>query len=230
MNIYHKLQKCRAELGMMEIKESGNNKFAGYQYMELGDVLPHIVQLCELHGICTVVSFDEKATLTIFNSDKPEEVIIFTSPMSTAELKGCHPIQNLGAVETYLRRYLYTTAFEISEHDALDSTHKVEDSSKVKTPLEKPALPSPTNDNGPVIIQVQEVRENSGSKNGKPWKSWTVISTDGDKYGTFSETYAKLVARAEINHLMVEITHKPPTKYGMEIIDLTVLGDEDVPL
>jgi hypothetical protein len=42
--------------------------------------------------------------------------------MSRAELKGCHEVQNLGAVQTYLRRYLWTTAMEIVEHDALDAT------------------------------------------------------------------------------------------------------------
>lgn len=122
-NVYKKLQACRTELKTMEIKESGNNKFAGYTYMELGDFLPHIVDLCHKHGLCSIVSFGElEATLTIVNSDAPEEKIVFASPMSKAELKGCHPIQNLGAVETYLRRYLYVTAFDIVEHDALDGT------------------------------------------------------------------------------------------------------------
>jgi len=31
-------------------------------------------------------------------------------------------VQNIGAVETYQRRYLWVTAMEIVEHDALDST------------------------------------------------------------------------------------------------------------
>jgi hypothetical protein len=42
--------------------------------------------------------------------------------MAEANLKGTHPIQNLGAVETYQRRYLWMTAMEIVEHDALDAT------------------------------------------------------------------------------------------------------------
>ena len=42
--------------------------------------------------------------------------------MGTANLKGCHEVQNIGACETYQRRYLYTTALSISEHDALDAT------------------------------------------------------------------------------------------------------------
>jgi hypothetical protein len=42
--------------------------------------------------------------------------------MSTAALKGCHEVQNLGAVQTYIRRYLWVTAMEIVEHDALEAT------------------------------------------------------------------------------------------------------------
>jgi len=49
-----------------------------------------------------------------------------TSPMAEANLKGAHPIQNLGAVETYTRRYLWVTAMEIVEHDALDSSPSTE--------------------------------------------------------------------------------------------------------
>ena len=48
--------------------------------------------------------------------------ITFTSPMSTASLKGCHEVQNLGAVETYIKRYLYQNCFEIVESDVLDET------------------------------------------------------------------------------------------------------------
>jgi hypothetical protein len=44
--------------------------------------------------------------------------------MREANLKGTHPIQNLGAVETYSRRYLYTIAFDIVESDTLDSVQQ----------------------------------------------------------------------------------------------------------
>jgi hypothetical protein len=47
--------------------------------------------------------------------------------MSTAALKGCHEVQNLGAVQTYLRRYLWVAALEIVEHDALDSSPQLTD-------------------------------------------------------------------------------------------------------
>ena len=65
---------------------------------------------------------EERATLTLVNAEKPDEVIVFTSPMKEATLKGAHAIQNLGAVETYQRRYLYMAAFEIVEADVLDAS------------------------------------------------------------------------------------------------------------
>jgi len=124
INIYEKLQKCRVELQESNVKKSGHNKFAGYTYYELGDFLPTINKICLENKIFCSVSFgSEMAILEAVNAEKPEERVLFTSPMSEANLKGCHPIQNLGAVETYQRRYLYSTAFEIVEHDALDSTN-----------------------------------------------------------------------------------------------------------
>jgi len=152
MNVFQKLQKCRVDLKAVKITESGNNKFAGYTYMELGDFLPHIVDLCDKYNLCTIVSFaKEEATLTIVDSDKPEALpIVFASPMSTAELKGCHAIQNLGAVETYLRRYLYVTAFDIVEHDALDSTQGKKDEPKPQRPAQQPPKPAPPAD--PALI------------------------------------------------------------------------------
>ena len=42
-------------------------------------------------------------------------------------MKGCHVVQNIGAVETYQRRYLWCAALEIVEHDALDATVKTKE-------------------------------------------------------------------------------------------------------
>jgi hypothetical protein len=123
MSVYKKLQEARIELQSKPLKKSGKNKFAGYEYFELGDFLPTIQTICLNKGLCGSVTFyTDIAVLTITDVDKPEDKIEFKCPMSSAALKGCHEVQNLGAVQTYLRRYLWTNAFEIVEHDALDST------------------------------------------------------------------------------------------------------------
>ena len=120
--VYHKLQTARIKLQSTQLKKSGHNKYAGYQYFELGDFLPTINQIFHELGLCSTVSFTaDNAVLCIVDTDTGG-VITFTSPMAEAQLKGCHPVQNLGATQTYLRRYLYVNALEIVEHDALDAT------------------------------------------------------------------------------------------------------------
>ena len=122
MTVYKKLMEARIKLQSMQLNKSGHNKFAGYQYFELGDFLPQTQSIFAEVGLCGVISFGETiATLDIYCVDG-SGVISIQSPMKEANLKGCHPIQNLGAVETYTRRYLWVTAMEIVEHDALDST------------------------------------------------------------------------------------------------------------
>jgi len=136
MGVHKKLMEARIALQAAPLKKSGHNKFAGYQYFELGDFLPTINQIFYKVGLCGVVSFDkELATLCITDTDDGSQIVL-TSPMAEANLKGCHPIQNLGAVETYTRRYLWVTAMEIVEHDALDSSAPIKEEKIIITPTQ----------------------------------------------------------------------------------------------
>ena len=122
MTIFEKLIEARLRFQNAGVKKSGNNKFAGYTYYELADILPEINKLANELKFCCVVNFtDEKATLD-FCDLEADAKITFSSPMSSASLKGYHEVQNLGAVETYIKRYLYQNCFEIVENDVLDET------------------------------------------------------------------------------------------------------------
>ena len=140
MSVHKKLMQARVKLQSTEMKKSGLNKFAGYSYFELGDFIPHIQTIFNDIGLCGVVSFNtEYATLCITDVDDGT-VIVVTSPMAEANLKGAHPIQNLGAVESYQRRYLWMTALEIVEHDIIDSAPEAE---KVEVKPEPKTEPKP---------------------------------------------------------------------------------------
>lgn len=122
MSVYKKLQEARILLQNTKLNKSGKNKFAGYEYFELGDFLPQIQNICHKLGLCGIVSFNHDMAYLQITDVEDCTSLMFTSPMSSAALKGCHDVQNLGAVQTYLRRYLWTNAFEIVEHDSLDAT------------------------------------------------------------------------------------------------------------
>lgn len=122
MNVYEKLIQARLMFQNENVKKSGQNKYAGYTYFELNDILPICNKICnEIKAVCVLNFTETVATLQFIDCEKTDDVITFTSPMSEATLKGCHKVQNLGAVETYIKRYLYQNCFEIAENDALDS-------------------------------------------------------------------------------------------------------------
>lgn len=120
MNILEKLSEARKQVKQADLKKSGENTFAKYTYYELEDIVPTITKICAEVKILPVVSFKaDEAVLTIYDMES-SDTLVFTSPMVESEVKGATKIQNLGAVETYQRRYLYMTAFEIMETDAND--------------------------------------------------------------------------------------------------------------
>ena len=134
--VHKKLMNARMALQSMSLKKSGHNKFAGYQYFELGDFLPQINEIFHGQGLCGVISYTKDyADLTITDVDDGTCIVI-SSPMVEANLKGAHAIQNLGAVETYQRRYLWMTAMEIVEHDALDSSAPIKEEKIIITPTQ----------------------------------------------------------------------------------------------
>ena len=149
MSVYKKLQEARILLQNTKLSKSGKNKFAGYEYFELGDFLPQIQKICADVGLCGVLSFNNDMAYLTIHDTETDGFVTFTSPMSSAALKGCHDVQNLGAVQTYLRRYLWTDAFEIVEHDALDATTggvepvKKPEPKPVQQPVQVKATPKP---------------------------------------------------------------------------------------
>lgn len=141
MNVYEKLAEARLKIAEKGMKKNGKNSFAGYTYFELSDILPAVNAVNKELNLLSVFSFADKvATLCVINGEKPEEVITFEFAYSPdgASLKGCHKVQNDGAVQTYVKRYLYQNAYEIAEGDALESTMNPNDVTKnVSKPKKK---------------------------------------------------------------------------------------------
>ncbi len=146
MGIYQKIAKARADFSALKLSKTGKNTYAGYDYFELSDILPSCIRICNELGLCPIVSFEDGyATMTVYDPEDTN-VVVIRSPLAEATLKGCHPIQNMGAMETYSRRYLWFSLFEITEPDQLDSTQG-KDEPKKSTPR-----PSKSNANDPKVV------------------------------------------------------------------------------
>lgn len=133
LNLYQKLQKVRVELQNSKLKKSGKNTFSKYEYFELGDFLPKVNELCEKYNLSTIFQFTkEQADLIVIDVDDTEKFEVFSTPVEITSLKGGTAMQNIGATQTYARRYLYVMAFEIAESDLIDAIDHEAELAKAK--------------------------------------------------------------------------------------------------
>ena len=122
LNIFAKLGIAREKFLNAGVKKTGKNTYAEFKYFTLEDIIPVKQNIFKELGLTDVISFGtEVATLTLVNSDNPDETIEFMSPLREDESLIKNPIQKLGAIETYVRRYLYMLMLDIVEADAIEA-------------------------------------------------------------------------------------------------------------
>lgn len=146
MNIYQKLLRARAMFLEVDVKKTGKNMNLSFKYFELEDIVPAAIRIFEEVGIMPVVNFtSDTATMTMVNTDNPEETITFTSPfnqvspiVSNAGKQVTNEMMALGSSITYMRRYLYMIALDICENDDIDASAGTSSSS---SPKAAPATP-----------------------------------------------------------------------------------------
>ena len=136
--VYQKLQKARVKLQSVELKKSGYNSFANFKYFELGDFLSTVNTIFFELGLCSVFSIENNEAVMRIVDTEHGGTIFFRSPVADAVSRvtidaGKSPaIQALGSQHTYLRRYLFINAMEITEHDSVDATLGKDEPKSVK--------------------------------------------------------------------------------------------------
>ena len=144
LNIYQKIMKARRLFQEEEIKKSGENKFQNFQYLELQDIVPPAIKICEELGLYSEVQPNGSdaigfATMTIINVHNPAERVMYKirSPSVNTESGINTKLQDTGKIETYLRRYLYMLFLDIAVPDEVDKSDNSIKKKKIET-KEKP--------------------------------------------------------------------------------------------
>lgn len=133
----------RVKLQKADLKKSGKNKFAGFEYFELADFLPTLNELMEKEGVNDLFTIEDgKAVLTLIKGDERQSYcipfIMFETPLNTKGAKSMQDIQYLGALNTYYKRYLYLNAYGITDGDVIDALD-VEGNGAKKAPAQASA-------------------------------------------------------------------------------------------
>ena len=96
-----------------------------FHYVDLPQIEAKVNEACTENNILVWFDFsDGKATLLMYDALN-EQATPFTTSVTPKDVEmKTQPIQDTGAMITYMRRYLYMTAFQISEHDMIDGNQE----------------------------------------------------------------------------------------------------------
>ena len=213
MNVYGKLIEARKRFLDAGIKKTGVNRYAEYKYFTLDEIIPAKQDIFRDLGLADVISFGpEVATLTIFNIADPQDYIVFTSQLAPDESMIKNPIQKVGAIQTYVRRYLYLLALDIIESDGIEATTgntagdepdviRPKKSNRPKTEGERKEIKEDLIDQGGDATETQIKAIKNGLKK--------LRAKDGDKYEDYIRACLKQIKaglkKKDAEDLLIEI-------------------------
>lgn len=151
-NIYEKIMTVRQKFkNRKDIKKSGENKFQGFKYYELSDIVPPTIDLCNEVGLYTHIDVGITlpnidgiyAKMQVINTANVEEKVEYLIKMPYIADEGGFnaKIQDTGKGQTYIRRYLYMLFLDLAIPDEVDSANN---SSKIKKPKNMKKVKLPT--------------------------------------------------------------------------------------
>ena len=121
MNLYQKVAKIKGEMSSMKFSKTGRNSFTKFNYFQLDDFEPTLEKLCSQYGVVTYFMFAlDVARMVVVDADDPTQKIEVDSPVDVSFGKTSSKMQDIGAMQTYARRYLFMSFFGITESDFLD--------------------------------------------------------------------------------------------------------------
>jgi hypothetical protein len=145
-NVRIKLQAARVKLQEMNLKKSGKNDFAHFQYYQLEDFLPQVNKIFATLGLYSefcitpqVIDYEEVkngeettkkpiikelAILQIMDTQKTDDILTYemeVAPVMIGNNSKQNMYQAAGGRNSYYKRYLYMNALEITESDEIDA-------------------------------------------------------------------------------------------------------------
>lgn len=127
-NIYQKLNTARMRFLESNVIKSGTHTQMAFHFFELEDIVPVAQPIFTELGLLAVETFTaETASMVIIDCDNPTDRVVLEMPftqmkpiISNTGKQVTNEVQCLGASITYVRRYLWQIALDITEHDDID--------------------------------------------------------------------------------------------------------------
>lgn len=212
-NVYEKLLEARRRFLEANVKKSGINRYAEFKYFTLEDIIPVKTQIFNDLGLVETIEFfgeSNEAVLFLHNTHK-DDILTFRSQLAADESLIKNPIQKVGAIQTYVRRYLYMLMLDIVETDIIDETAGKDEEAAPAKKSNRPASPEKREEVKKELIdedgEAAEVQIKS-IKNGLK----KLRDKDAEQYESYVKSIVKRIKaglnKAEAEEILLEISNK----------------------
>ena len=212
-NVYEKLLEARRRFLEANVKKSGINRYAEFKYFTLEDIIPVKTQIFNDLGLVETIEFfgdRNEAVLFLHNTHK-DDILTFRSQLAADESLIKNPIQKVGAIQTYVRRYLYMLMLDIVETDIIDETAGKDEEAAPAKKSNRPASPEKREEVKKELIdedgEAAEVQIKS-IKNGLK----KLRDKDAEQYEPYVKSIVKRIKaglkKAEAEEILLEISNK----------------------
>lgn len=102
-----------------------------YEYYELSDFIPTLLEELKTNRLVFKINYlKDKATLEVSDEDKTDietfEIYYNENITNPLPAKGKNPLQQMGELMTYIKRYLLVNAFNLCDNDSTEQVQNVQ--------------------------------------------------------------------------------------------------------
>jgi len=123
MTIHKKIADFKNEFHGLNMAMSGLNKHSGFAFFQIQDFIKDATELLAKHGLVFKISFPSmticKGECIDTETGEKEE---YWCPCAEANIPKATPVQNVGGMMTYVRRYMWSLFLDLVEFDGVDGT------------------------------------------------------------------------------------------------------------
>lgn len=120
-NLTNKIQRGKKIFLNSGIKPTGRNSFQKYNYFELKDIEPTLLDVCEELHLSTRFVFSASSANLVIKDEEDSSEVYYSIPLPEVKVEDAkRAMQDIKSIQTYAMRCLYIQAFEIVEADSIE--------------------------------------------------------------------------------------------------------------
>ena len=205
--VFAKITEAKYRMSLEAIKPSGKNDYQKFEYLELKDFIPKANKIFRDLKLNTQFDFSNplEAKLIVRDLESQTMTEFVTQLPEVTEKTPNKFIQQVGALQTYARRYLYIQMLDLTVHDEIDEKSGLGNSNNKRRSVNKQKPTKSTDNNSSEYPSIDKITKISSVDYAIEWSKHDIISSNFEPTPIrIKQRINKLLQNGKINTQLAE--------------------------